>query len=83
MKTDPTASVSGAAGMPLAYEAVESRRNLATNANLNAKPKDAISDTLETTDREGDGRQILELNSNAVPADTDDLDQQDRLDLTG
>ena len=44
MKTDPTSSVSGTAGLPLAYEAVQSGRDLATNSNLNAKPKDGVAD---------------------------------------
>lgn len=83
MKTDPTASVTGAAGMPLAYEAVQSGRNRATNTNLNAKPKDAISDTLETTDREGDGRQVLDITISGEENKTDDEAADDRLDLTG
>lgn len=64
MKTDPTAGVSGAAGMPLSYEAIQSGRNLSAEASANRKTNqtnsnDSISDTLETTDREGDGRQLL------------------------
>lgn len=83
MKTDPTSSVTGAAGLPLAYQAIESGRNTATNTNLNAKAKEAISDTLETTDREGDGRQVLDFKLSTGPAKTNDSVQHDRLDLTG
>lgn len=79
MKTDPTTSISGAAGMPLGYESVQSGRNSATNA----KRKEAISDTLETTDREGNGRQTLDMPLNSAHPDADETTVTDRLDLTG
>ena len=69
--------------MPLAYEAVQSGRNAASNSNLNTKPKDSISDTVETTDREGDGRQILDMPTGSSSTETDHSDEIDRLDLTG
>ena len=83
MKTDPTSSITGAAGMPLAYEAVQSGRHAVTNADLKTKPKEAISDTVETTDREGDGRQILDIPFGSGQTETDHSDEPDRLDLTG
>ncbi len=87
MTTDPsnsisgTTSISGTAGMPLAYEAVQSGRNL----DIQSDPafKDAISDTLETTDREGDGRQDWDLPSGSGSSETKDSNETDRLDLTG
>jgi hypothetical protein len=57
MKTDPTASV---AGTPLSYQAVTSGNQAARQSQLKSKPKIAISDLVETSDREGDGRQQLE-----------------------
>ena len=83
MKTDPTTSISGAAGIPLAYETVQSGRNAVTHSDPNTKPKEAISDTVETTDREGDGRQILDMPVGSGHAETDSSDEQNRLDLTG
>lgn len=92
MKTDPTARVSGAAGMPLSYEAIQSGRNLSAEASANRKTyqtnsNDSISDTLETTDREGDGRQLL---SSDQPKDAQEHNAPasnqingTRLDLTG
>ena len=57
MKTDPTSNVSGVAGMPLSYEAIRSGRDMSARNTANSKSNDAISDTLETSDREADGRQ--------------------------
>jgi hypothetical protein len=83
MKTDPTSSVSGAASMPLAYEAIQSGRNATTHSDVKATPKDAIADTLETTDREGDGRQVLDYTLGTGQQNANDPEPQDRLDLTG
>ncbi len=64
MKTDPTAGVTGT---PLSYQAVASGNQSAQQSNLKCKPKIAISDLVETSDREGDGRQPLEVSEKKSP----------------
>ena len=83
MKTDPTSGISGAAGMPLSYEVIQSERHFALHAKLETKPKDAISDTLETTDREGDGKRDWEMRAISMLEDALEQEEQDRLDLEG
>ena len=53
MKTDPTA---GIAGTPLSQQAIESGNRSASQLNLKTNQSTAISDTVETSDREADGR---------------------------
>ena len=59
MKTDPTPQVTGAAGTPLSHAAIEHGRNFSQRSVARSKPADTIADTLETSDREADGRQPL------------------------
>ena len=61
MRTDPTASVNGPAATSLSYHAIESGKQTARQAVLKSKAKTAISDTVETGDREGDGRENLQF----------------------
>ena len=56
MKTDPTASIAGTAGTPLSHQAIESGNRMASHPNLKTNRSDAISDTVETSDRDADGR---------------------------
>ncbi|MFT5302639.1 MAG: hypothetical protein ACI87E_003953 [Mariniblastus sp.] len=83
MKTDPTSSIAGPAGMSLSYHAIQSGRDLANQAKISLQSKDAISDTLETTDREGDGRLAWELESMALLEEALNQEASDRLDLQG
>jgi len=82
MKTDATSGVSGAASTPLSYQAIQSNRNLIKQNSTSTKPSEAITDTLETTDREGDGRQPLESNLHPQKSDSN-VDAPSGLDLTG
>lgn len=72
MKTDITTGISGAAGTPLSHQAIQSGRDSGKRIAGKLKSSDAISDTLETTDREADGRRTLVIqteNSNPQPED--------------
>ena len=83
MDTGPTPITPGCAGTPLSHQATESRRNATGEvASVRAKPDDTISDTLETTDRESDGRQPMIRHENP-PRDHDRPDQGSLLDLSG
>jgi hypothetical protein len=85
MKTDPTAGIAGIAGTPLSHQAIESGNGAAANRNLKTKHSTAISDTLETSDRDADGRldnQSAAKNSpQSEPANPPELENGDRLDL--
>lgn len=87
MKTDPTAKISGAAGTPLSHAAIEFGRHDAQRFVARAKSKDTISDTLETTDREADGRRPMESDVSPPSRPHESHDPQvatgDQLDLTG
>lgn len=63
MKTDITTGISGAAGTPLSHQAIQSGRDSGKTMAGKLKASEAISDTLETTDREADGRQTLVIHS--------------------
>ncbi len=83
MKTNPTQGVSGAAGMALSYEAIQTGRDTATRGSNHSKAQTGISDTLETSDREADGRQVVSPERTLQP-DAKPLDATgDHLDLTG
>jgi hypothetical protein len=56
MRTDPTPQVTAAAGTPLSHTAIESGRHFSQRTLVHAKPAETISDTLETSDRDADGR---------------------------
>ena len=58
MSTGPSPINASIAGVPLSNQAVDARKS--ANQALARKPDSvAIRDTLETSDREADGRQIL------------------------
>ncbi len=63
MKTDATSGINGAASTPLADQAIRSGREMLKQNTTQRKTSESISDTLETTDREGDGRQPLQNRS--------------------
>ena len=82
MDTGPTPITPGCAGTPLSHQAAESHRNATSEvASVRAKPDDSISDTLETTDRESDGRQPVIRQDTSK--DRDRPDQGSLLDLSG
>lgn len=83
MKTDPTQKISPAAGTPLSQTAIEFGRNGLQRMNARPKPADTISDTLETSDREADGRQPLQSPSIPSPDNRPSESTGERLDLTG
>lgn len=82
MKTDITSGISGAAGTPLSHQAIQSGRDSGKTIAGKLKASDAISDTLETTDREADGRRTLVIQTensshqaeDAPPEETDGID---------
>jgi hypothetical protein len=88
MKTEPTISIAGTAASSLTYQAIESGNRAARQLNLKPKPSTAITDVLETTDRDGNGRQPptsaaehapMHPNQSSDPAP----ENGDSLDLTG
>lgn len=85
MKTDPTASISGAAGTPLSYGTIQSKRNTVPRDHSNVKPKNAIADTLETSDRDAEGgrRQASMPDSKSENGPANPPSPGDRLDLIG
>jgi hypothetical protein len=88
MKTDPAASINGPAATSLAYHAIESGKQTARQAMLKSKSRTAISDTVETGDRDGDGRETVAENDQASQEASPQPNQQpaengNRLDLTG
>ena len=85
MKTDITTGISGAAGTPLAHQTIQSGRDAQKQVSTNLKASDAISDTLETTDREADGRRnlVIEVGSQNQPADDPQPEEKGGIDLVG
>ena len=84
MKTDITTGISGAAGTPLAHQTIQSGRDAQKQVSTNLKASDAISDTLETTDRESDGRRNLVIKTeNSIQASESQPDESGGLDLLG
>ena len=85
MKTDPTASIAGTAGTPLSHQAIESGNRMASHPNLKTNRSDAISDTVETSDREADGRleqpAQKKASSGTEPSDPTQPENGERLDL--
>ena len=83
MKSDATSGISGAAGTPLARQAIQSGRD-SINRNAKLKRSEAISDTLETSDRDGDGRQPWTLNREApTKREVDESSTEGGIDLIG
>ena len=83
MKTDPTAGISGAAGTPLSHQAIDGGQRSTTPINSKTKPPVAISDTVETSDRDADGRQQAGRDQDQPEANQVAHDTDHRLDLTG
>lgn len=85
MKTDPTTGIGGVAGTPLSHQAIASGNSSAAKRNLKSKRSTAISDTVETSDREADGRldqQTTAKNTmRSQSTDASDVENGDRLDL--
>ena len=82
MKTDATSGISGAAGTPLSHQATQSGRDIIKKNSSPLESSEAISDTLETTDREGDGRQPLQQKLNSTQAEPNS-ENTPGLDVTG
>ena len=85
MKTDITTGISGAAGTPLSHQAIQSGRDSSKSIAGKLKSSDAISDTLETTDREADGRRTLVIQTETSGNQTEDAqtDASGSIDLIG
>lgn len=85
MKTDITTGISGAAGTPLAHQTIQSGRDAGKQISTNSKSSDAISDTLETSDREADGRRtrVIETNAHQRQTETEQPEEQGGIDLIG
>lgn len=78
MNNGPSPINAGVAGTPLSNQAVGTRKK--ASQSIVPKPdSSAIRDTLETSDREADGRQI----QSQLPDDDDVADGSNSLDLTG
>lgn len=84
MKTDATSGITGTAGTPLSHQAIQSGRDAIKQNPSSIKSNEAISDTLETSDREADGRQTIRIERNNIdlPNETSDV-ESDGLDLIG
>jgi len=85
MKTDITTGISGAAGTPLSHQAIQSGRDSSKNIAGKLKSSDAISDTLETTDREADGRRTLVIQTENTNNQSNDVPPEETggIDLIG
>jgi hypothetical protein len=86
MKTNPTPQISGPAPATLSHTAIELGRKFVQPQVAKSKPPESISDTLETSDRDGDGRQPLNANQTQSPTPVDSNfppdSTGDHLDLT-
>ena len=86
MKTNATSGITGTAGTPLSHQAIQSGRDSIRRDQVPIK-NEAISDTLETSDRDGDGKQPIVIENNQ--ADKSNREQtsnntgSDGLDLLG
>lgn len=84
MKTDITTGISGAAATPLAHQTIQSGRDAERKVAGKSKSSDAISDSLETTDREANGRRTLQVEiKNEDHPDNPQLEETSGLDLIG
>ena len=85
MKTDPAKNISATVGVPLSQAALHSNRTNSAPQGKVVKPKEGISDTLETSDREANGRTEYIVNSQSSRK-TNNSEQNEptkRLDLLG
>ena len=85
MKTDITSGISGAAGTPLSHQAIQSGRDSGKTVAGKLKASEAISDTLETTDREADGRRtlVIEVENQDQQSNQDPAEETNGIDLIG
>jgi len=85
MKTDITTGISGTVGTPLAHQTIQSGRDAQKQISINLKSSDAISDTLETTDRDPDGRRslVIEVGPQNQPAVATQPNEDSGIDLLG
>ena len=85
MKTDITTGISGAAGTPLSHQAIQSGRDSGKPIAGKVKSSEAISDTLETTDREADGRRtlVIEVENQDQQSNQDPAEETNGIDLIG
>ena len=60
MNTDPLSHISSAINTPVANSTVQTDKSAEQFATTTQKETDEITDTLETSDREGDGRMPYE-----------------------
>ncbi len=82
MKTDATSGINGTTDMTLAYQALRSR-NAPQHASKELQADNAsISDTLETTDREGNGKNEFPPSPHDAPPSSP-FDSGGHLDITG
>ena len=82
MKTDATSGINGNVEMNLAYQALRSR-NAPQQGSKELKTDNAsISDTLETTDREGNGKNEFQSTSHEPPTRAP-FESGNHLDITG
>jgi len=81
MKSDAASGISGAAGTPLAHQAIHSGRD--SKRDLKIKKSEAISDTLETSDREGDGKQAWNVDRQERETRTPASTTENGIDLFG
>ena len=82
MKTDATAGINGTSNMTLAYQALRSGKAPQHPSNDLKIDNNSISDTLETTEREGDGKSERQSASDSDPPRLP-LEPGSHLDLTG
>jgi hypothetical protein len=82
MKTDATSGINGTTDMNLAYQALRSRNAQRHSPKELKVENPAISDTLETTDRDGNGKNEFQSTSrDASPTTPPESGTQ--LDVTG
>ncbi len=82
MKTDATSGINGTTDMTLAYQALRSRNAPQQAAKELPADNASISDTLETTDREGNGKNEFQPPLHDAPPSVP-LDSEPHLDITG
>ncbi|MDB4370649.1 hypothetical protein N9Z44_00950 [Mariniblastus sp.] len=82
MKTDATSGINGSTDMNLAYQALRSRNAQRHSPKELKVDNPSISDTLETTDREGNGKNEFQSAARDAPP-TAPLESGTQLDITG
>jgi hypothetical protein len=82
MKTDATSGINGTSDMNLAYQALRSRDAPQHSSKELKVDNAAISDTLETTDREGNGKSEFQSTEHNAPSQPTH-ETGSHLDITG